>query len=129
VLVRDGVAYLSGVVPVHEIPTLAPLGSPLWRSRLRERAPGEPAAHDTPAQLPELLPAGSPAMAGDALLFPTPKAIYRVRLAAFDAPPVVLWRTEIARDLARTPDRIGNLVPHGDLLWSVTPTRVVLFGP
>ena len=41
----------------------------------------------------------------------------------------MLYRLESERARRTLPDRLGNLVPDGPYVWSVTPSRLVLFGP
>jgi hypothetical protein len=123
--VRDGVAYLAGRVaqrPFGATKMEMLEGSPLAAFHL---GLGERRA--LLAQIQEYASAGAPVLVRGALLFPSPKAIYRVPLDDFEAPPQVLWRHAGGGDMGRGQDRIGTLVPDGDRLWTVTPSRVLLF--
>ena len=67
-------------------------------------------------------------MFSDAILYPTFKALYRIALDDMDGTPVELWRTRSGRRPV-LPDRLGNIVANGAHVWSVTPSRIVLFSP
>jgi len=125
--VSRGVGWFAGAAYVA--PGASTLvGSPLASFRLREAGPDEPRRTYADAQIPEPAVYGSPCIVDGAVLVPTVKAIYRVALADFE---------EAARTIARPsapptprappPDQIGNLVPDGERLWSVTPHRAVLW--
>lgn len=118
--VRDGVVFLSGRVARRSLGSVRVEGSPLAAF-----SPG--ARWAALAQVQEFASAGTPCLVSDAVLFPTAKALYRVPTAAFEGPPTVLWTSPMAADTLRGPDRLGVLVPDGARVWSVTPSRVVLF--
>lgn len=128
VAVHEGVGWFSGRRAGTLGADLLPLGSPLAMLRMREADPAEPRRSYAYAQVEEAAASGSPALVPGAILFPTLKAIYRVPLDAFESAPQVLWRPGAAKRGEPPADRIGNLVPDGSRLWSVTPRRVVLFG-
>ena len=126
--VTDGVAYVTGDVPPRGLSAVLPEGTPLIGLRLRDARPGESAARITSAQIPERRAAGTASPVRGAILFPTFKGIYRVTVPTLGAAPLRLWRPPTEAGLGfRRPDRIGNLVPSGKWLWSVTPSRVCLF--
>jgi hypothetical protein len=129
VAVSQGVGWFSGRVPGLRAGQLVPPGSPLASLRMRDAGLGEPQRAYAYAQIAEPAAAGSPCLVRGAILFPTPKAIYRVALDAFEAAPKELWKPPASPRGVAAPDQAGNLVPDGDRLWSVTPRRVVLFGP
>ena len=120
--VRDGVAYLSGRIARRPFGSSPAEGSPLAAFRLDER-------RALVAQIQEYAAAGAPCLVRGALLFPSPKAIYRVALDDFEGTPQVLWTNAGGGDPFRGQDRIGNLVPDGERLWSVTPSRILLLAP
>ena len=125
--VRDGHALLSGSLPGAAVGAIRWPPSPLISFRLRARREGEPVNPISVPEIPELTVAGSPALTHDAVLFPSFKALYRVPLGRFEGAPTELWRAEIPRRSTRFPDRLGNIVVHGRHVWSVTPSRIVLF--
>ncbi|MCE9634302.1 MAG: hypothetical protein K8T90_01240 [Planctomycetes bacterium] len=118
--IRDGVVYLAGRVARRPFASVSVEGSPLAAFRLADRSAPL-------AQIQEFASAGTPCLVRGALLFPSPKAIYRVPLDAFAEPPQVLWRFASGGDPSRGQDRIGHLIPDGDRLWTVTSSRVLLF--
>ncbi len=121
---RDGWLHFTGPVPAQGLPSLAPTETPLVAYRDRPARPGEGPRSLVRAQIPELHPAGRPAEIDGGILIGTPKGIYRVNHSSFDATPAVLFRQA---PTPGGPDRIGSLIPAGGWLWSVTPSRVVLF--
>ncbi|MCG3134000.1 MAG: hypothetical protein HMLKMBBP_01269 [Planctomycetes bacterium] len=121
--IRDGVAVLSGRVTRRALGALPTPASPLVFFDVAARRLAT-------AQVQESAASGIPTPVRGGVLFPTPKAIYRVPLGSTEAAPQVLWRndakeTEPRRMLALL-DRVGNLVPDGAHVWSVTPSRIVL---
>jgi hypothetical protein len=123
--VSQGVCRLSGAKADTRAGALVRIGGPLASFRARAAAADEPRRSYAYAQIPEDVAAGSPCVVRDAVIFPSWKAVYRVSLGDLEAAPTVLWRPESAR--VPPPDQIGDLVPDGRRLWSVTPRRVVLF--
>lgn len=129
VTVADGVAFVSGRVEAAAPGTLALPSSPLVAYRLRDRDEGEPVARATPTQIPEPTSAGAPVRVGGHVLYPTFKGIYRVSVDEPGAPAIRLFEAPFPGRSSRVPDRVGNLVPLGGFLWSITPERVVLLAP
>ena len=128
VTVRDGLAYVSGQVPQRGMSSVLPEGGPLLAYRLRDRRANEPRGRLSPSQIPERGAAGRPIVTSDALFFPTYKGIYRLPFPRIEDRADVVWKTPTSVRIRRqSADRIGNLVADGRLLWSVTPTRIVLF--
>jgi hypothetical protein len=127
--VSHGVGWFAGKRADAMLSALASVGSPFASLRMREADPGEARRVQAYAQIAENVPAGSPCLVRGAVLFPSFKAIYRVELDRFESAPAVIWRPDpVPRDDA-PPDEIGNLVPDGARLWSVTPHRAVLLEP
>ncbi len=128
--VRDGVVWIAGRLPVRRGGAIRWPPGPLVAFRGEpDPRPGEPARRMLIPEIAELSAAGRPAMVGDSLLFPTFKALYQISLAEPEARPVTLYRLESERARRTIPDRLGNLVVDGPHVWSVTPSRLVLFGP
>lgn len=120
--VRDGIVYLAGRVAQASLGATRIDASPFAAFRLDER-------RALLAQVQEFATAGASCLVKDAILLPTPKAIYRVSLDDFEGTPEVLWQNPGGGNAWTSKDRIGNLVPDGARLWSVTPTRVLLLEP
>ena len=120
--VRDGVAYVAGHVVLRPLVPSGVPSSPFAALRLDTRS-------WMLGQIQEYTASGTPVLVRGALLFPSPKAIYRVPLGDFEAAPIKLWEYGEGGDPMRGQDRIGNLVPDGERLWTVTPTRIVLLEP
>ncbi|MCZ6781911.1 MAG: hypothetical protein O7G30_01245, partial [Proteobacteria bacterium] len=127
VTVRDGIAYISGSVPPREQASLLPASTPLVGYRLRAPRPGESMARLVLAQIPEYAASGHPVLVQSGILFPSHKGIYRAPLPALGGPATRLWESPRPSRFGRSADRAGNLVPQGRFLWSVTPSRIVLF--
>ena len=47
--------------------------------------------------------------------------------SAAPVPAKELWRADLAASTLRGVDRLGNVLPAGERVWSVTPSRIVLF--
>jgi hypothetical protein len=126
VAVAHGVGWFAGATYVAPVSSTL-VGTPLASFRLRDARPDEPRRTYAEAQIPEAAAFGSPCVVDGAILFPTSKAIYRVALDAFESTPATVARpTPPSSPRSALPDQIGNLVPDGDRLWSVTPYRAVL---
>ncbi len=122
VSLHEGRAILSGSIPAQITNLVRSPPAPLIAYRLE----GGPGSRMTVPEIPELTASGSSAVFSDAILFPTFKAIYRVPLSNFGGTPQEMWRVR-AGIRGRLPDRIGNVVAHNGHVWSVTPSRIVLF--
>jgi outer membrane protein assembly factor BamB len=128
VAVADGVAYVSGQVPPRGLSAVLPQGTPLLAFRLRDARQGEPRNRVRAAQIPETGASGRALRTRSGILFPAYRGIYGLPFPGVDGTARTLWRTPApTRPGGGRPDRVGNLVVAGRFVWSVTPSRVVLF--
>jgi outer membrane protein assembly factor BamB/tetratricopeptide (TPR) repeat protein len=119
--VRDGTAFLAGSCRARgETPLFAvrAFGTGSETSRVKWRAPVEESA-----------PCGRPVLAGEAIYFPTEKAIYRVSIADGSATKLVDLTTDELADLSGRKCLAGNLAVAGPWLVSAGEDFIALFGP
>ncbi|MCU0728143.1 MAG: hypothetical protein MUE73_20535 [Planctomycetes bacterium] len=118
---RAGTAFLAGSCRARgETPLFAvrAFGSGRESSRVKWRAPIEEAA-----------PHGRPVLAGEAIYFPTEKAIYRVSIDDGSAVRLVDLTADELADLSGRDCLAGNLAVAGPWLVSAGEDFVALFGP